>query len=45
MSKQDLVFEAVLNKLGSNLSSSVLARIEQMINDNRSVKDIVKAVK
>lgn len=44
MSKQDQVFEAVLNKVG-NVSPKVVAMIETMVYANRSVKDIVKAVK
>lgn len=45
MSKQEKMFEEVLNKIGGNPSESVLAKIESMITANRSVKDIVKAVK
>lgn len=44
MSKQEQVFEAVLNKVG-NVSPKAIAMIEVMVYANRSIKDIVKAVK
>lgn len=44
MSKQEQVFEAVLNKVG-NVSPKAIAMIETMVYANRSIKDIVKAVK
>lgn len=44
MSKQEQVFEAVLNKVG-DVSPKAIAMIEVMIAGGRSVKDIVKAVK
>lgn len=44
MSKQEKMFEEVLNKVG-NVSPKAIAMIETMVYANRSVKDIVKAVK
>lgn len=43
MKREDLI-EAVLNKVG-DVSPKMLAQIEVMAYANRSLKDIVKAVK
>lgn len=46
MGKQANVFESLLNKLGNiDLNQDHYDTIERMITANRSVKDIVKAIK
>lgn len=44
MNRFDATFYAVLNKVGE-VSPKTIAMIETMVYSNRSVKDIVKAVK
>lgn len=44
MNRYDVIFNAVLNKVG-DVSPKAIAMIEAMVYSNRSVKDIVKAVK